>query len=173
MVRTRGGSPTTSFLLCSLFGDALGRRQGAFLDFARPREWRAAAGPYRDIFAADAIRPQDTVLRLPNRRIYILPHAQEFLAGLDSRWKDRLTRWTHGVRNALEEGAALPLFPTATWTLGSQDVFEAGNALPSPMAARVTQKGTDPVLNIDPPAVEVTLPEGAAPASEGDSRVRG
>ena len=71
------------FLLWSLFGDALDLTQGAYLDFPRPREWRAAAGHYRDVFAAYGIRPQVTVLRLPNRRIYILPHVQEFLAGLD------------------------------------------------------------------------------------------
>ena len=139
MVRTHGSSPTSSFLLCSPFGDALGLPQGAYLDFPRPREWRAAASHYREIFAAYGIRPQDTVLRLPNRRIYILPQVQEFLAGLDSTWEDRLTRWTLGVRNALGEGEALPPFPTAAWTLGSQNGFETGNELPpSPTAAGVT-----------------------------------
>ena len=113
MVRTHGSSPTSSFLLCTLSRDALGLPQGAYLDFPRPREWRAAAGHYRAIFAAYGIRPQDTVLRLPNRRIYILPHVQEFSAGLDSTWEDSLTRWTLGVRNALEKGEALPPFPTA------------------------------------------------------------
>ena len=97
MVRTHGSSPTSWFLLCSLFGDALGLPQGAYLDLPRPRECRAAAGHYREIFAAYGIHLQDTVLRLPNRRIYILPHVEEFLAGLDSTWEDRLTRWTLGV----------------------------------------------------------------------------
>ena len=32
MVRTHESSPTSSFLLCSLFGDALGLPQGAYLD---------------------------------------------------------------------------------------------------------------------------------------------
>ena len=82
--RIHESSPTFSFLLCSLFGDDLGLPQGAYPDFPRPREWRAAAGHYCEIFAAYGIRPQDTVLRLPNRRTYILPHVQEFLAGLDS-----------------------------------------------------------------------------------------
>ena len=127
MVRTHGSSPTSSFLLSSLFGDALGLPQGAYLDFPRPRKWRAGAGHYREIFAAYGIRPQDTVLRLPNQRIYILPHVQEFLAGLYSTWEDRLTRWTS---DALEEGEVLPPFPTAAWTLGSQNGFEAGNDLP-------------------------------------------
>ena len=120
MVRTHGNSPTSSFLSCSLFGDALGLPQGAYLDFHQPREWRAEAGHYREIFAAYGVRPQDTVLELPNRSIYILPYVQEFLAGLDSTWEDFLTRWTFRVRNALEEGKALPPFPTAAWTLGSQ-----------------------------------------------------
>ena len=91
-MRTHGSSPTSSFLLCSLFGDALGLSQGAYLDFPRPRKWRAAAGHYREIFAAYGIRPQETIFRLSNRTIYILPHVQEFLAGLDSTWEDRLTR---------------------------------------------------------------------------------
>ena len=92
MVRTHGGSRTYSFLLCALFSDALVLPQGAYLDFPRPREWRAAAGHYREIFAACGIRPQDIVLRLQNRRIYILPHAQESLAGLDFTREERLTR---------------------------------------------------------------------------------
>ena len=115
MVRTRGSSPPSSFLLCSLFADALGLPQGAYLHFPRPREWQAAAGLDRDIFAAYGIRPQDTVFRLPNRRIYILPHVQEFLVGLESTSEDRLARWTLEVGNAQEEGEALPLFPTAAW----------------------------------------------------------
>ena len=116
----------------------------------------------------------DTVLRLPNRRIYILPHVQEFLAGLDSTWEDRLSRWTLGVRNALEEGEALPPFPTAAWTLGSQNGFEAGNELPlSSTAAGVTPERTDPGLESDSLAAGIIQREGAAPASEGDSRVRG
>ena len=48
VMRTHGSSPTFSFLLCSLFGDVLGLPQGAYLDFPRPREWRAAAGHYRE-----------------------------------------------------------------------------------------------------------------------------
>ena len=148
--------------------------QGAYLDFPRPREWRAAAGRYHEIFAAYGICPQYTVPRFPNRRVYILPHVQEFLAGLDSTWEDRLTRWTLGAQNALEEGETLPPFPTAAWTLGSQNGFEAGNELPpSPTAAGVTPEVTDPALESDSLAVGVGQPEGTAPASEGDSRVRG
>ena len=87
-VGTTGSSPTSSFLLCSLFGDALGLPHGVYLEFARPRKWRAAAGNHGEVFAMYAIRPQDIVLRLPNRRLYILPHVQIFLAGFDSAWKD-------------------------------------------------------------------------------------
>jgi len=173
MVRTHGGSPTSSFLLCTLFSDALGLPQGAYLDFPRPREWRAAAGHYREVFAAYGIRPQDIVLRLQNRRIYILPHVQEFLAGLDSTWEDRLTRWTLGVRNALEAGEALPPFPTEAGTLGSINVFEPRNALPpSPTAAGATVEGTDPALESSPLTAGVTLSVGEASVSEGDPRVR-
>ena len=66
------------------------------------------------VFEACAVQPQDIFLRLPNRRIYIAPHVQELLAGLDSEREERLTRWTLGVRNALEAGDALPPFPTET-----------------------------------------------------------
>ena len=128
-------SPASSFLLCSLFGDALGLPKGAYLALRRPREWRAAAGHYHETFAAYGIRPQNAVLRLPNRTIYILPHVQEFLAGLDSTWVDRLTRWTLGVRDALEKGEALPPFLTAAWTLGYQNGLVAGNELPPPPKA--------------------------------------
>ena len=38
MVRAHGRSPTLSYLLCSLFSDALGLPQGAYLDFPRSRE---------------------------------------------------------------------------------------------------------------------------------------
>ena len=57
------------------------------------------------------------MLRLLNRRIYILSHVQDFLAGLDLTWKNRQTRWMIGVPNELEEDEALLLFPTAAWTL--------------------------------------------------------
>ena len=57
---------------------------------------------------------------------------------------------------------------------GPKSVFEAGNEPPpSPTAAGVTPEGTEPALESYSLAAEVTLPEGAAPASEGDSRVRG
>ena len=75
----------------------------AYLDLLRSRELRAVAGHYLKIFATHATCPQDIVLRLPNRRIYTLSHVREFLAGLDSTWEDRLTTWTLGVRNALEQ----------------------------------------------------------------------
>ena len=92
MVRTQGISPTSSFLLCFLFSDALSLPQRAYVDFLRPREWQTSASHYREVFAAYTIRAQDISLRLPNRRIYILPHVQEFLAGFDPTLEDRLTR---------------------------------------------------------------------------------
>ena len=66
MSRAHGGSPTSSFLLCSLFCDLLDLPQGAYLDFPRPREWEMAAGRYRTLVAAYVIQPQDILLRLPN-----------------------------------------------------------------------------------------------------------
>ena len=64
----------------------------AYLDFPRTRESEAAATRDRVVFDAYAIQPKDTFLRLPNQRIYIIPHVQEFLGGLDSEWEERLTR---------------------------------------------------------------------------------
>ena len=88
-MRIHGGDPTSSFLLYSLLGDALGVPQGAYLDSPRPREWPAAAGHHRDIFAAYFICPQEIVLRPPNRRIYILPHmtCPRVLADLEFAWE--------------------------------------------------------------------------------------
>ena len=74
MLHAHGRSSTPSFLLCSLFCDALDLLPGAYLNFARPREWKTAAGRYRTLFAANAIQPQDILLRLQNQRIYIAPH---------------------------------------------------------------------------------------------------
>ena len=131
--------------------DAFSLPQRAYLDFPRPREWQAVASHYRGVFAAYAIRAQDILLRLPNRKIYILPHVQEFLAGLDSTWEDRLTRGTLGVQNALGAGDALPPFQTAEWNLGAQTELEAGGELPPfPTAAGATPEGTDPAVESDP-----------------------
>ena len=108
-VRTHGRSPTSSFLLCSLFNDALDLPSQAYLDW----ELEAAASRYRSLFTAFEIQPQDVLLRLPNRRLYIGPHAQEYLVGLDSEWEEHLTRWVLAVPNALRTDAALPPFPAA------------------------------------------------------------
>ena len=81
--------------------------------FPRTREWEAAAAHYRTLFAAHDIRPRDILLRPPVRKFDIGPHVQEFPAGLHVEWEDRLTRWTLGVRHALEAGDALLPFPTA------------------------------------------------------------
>ena len=75
MVRTHRRSPTSLFLLCSLFIDALGLPHEDQLDFPPTREWDAA---YREGFAAYAIRPRDILLRLLNRCLYVGPHFQEF-----------------------------------------------------------------------------------------------
>ena len=92
MVRSHGRSPTFFFLLCSLPSDALDMPREAYLDYPRTREWEAAAADYREHFAAYAIRRQDILLRLPNRRIYILHHVQEFLAAPRGECEERLTR---------------------------------------------------------------------------------
>ena len=86
--------------------------QEACLDFPRTRAWEEAAAHYRTLFVAYGIRPQDILLRLPNRRLYIGPHVQEYLAGLDAELGERLMRWTRDVQSALEVSDALPPFPT-------------------------------------------------------------
>ena len=42
MARAHGMSLKSSFLLCSLFCDALSLPRGAYLDFPRPREWEGS-----------------------------------------------------------------------------------------------------------------------------------
>ena len=49
-------------------------------------------------------------LRVTNRRLYIGPHVQEYLAVLDAEWEERLTRGTPGVKTTLEEGTVPPPF---------------------------------------------------------------
>ena len=112
MLYAHGRISSSSFLLCSLFCDALDLPQGAYLDFPRPREWETAAGRHCTLFATHAIQPQNILLRFPNQRIHIAPHVQQYLVGLDAESEERLTRWTLGVR-ALEAGDALPPFSTA------------------------------------------------------------
>ena len=99
--------------------------------FPRPREWESAVSRYRTLFTAFEIRPQDVLLRLPNRRLYIGSHVQEHLVGLDSEW-EHLTRWTLGIQNALHSGTALPPFPT----VGAAP--PAGEALASESGPRVS-----------------------------------
>ena len=66
---------------------------------------------YRTLFTTFEIRAQDVLLRLPNRRLHIGRHVQEYLVGLDSKWGEHLTRWV--LQNALRTDAALPPFPSA------------------------------------------------------------
>ena len=84
MARAHGRSPTSPFLLCSLFGDVLRLPQGACLDFPRPRDWETAAGRSRALFVAVGTRPQDILLRLTNRGLYMRLRVQQYLAGLDA-----------------------------------------------------------------------------------------
>ena len=107
-MHTEGAQPHRSCYVCPLFCDALDLPQGTYLDFSRPREWETAAGRYRTLFAAYAIQPQDILLRHQNQRLYIAPHVQQYLVGLDAECEEQLTRWTLGVRSALEAGDALP-----------------------------------------------------------------
>ena len=76
-----------AFLLCSMFCDALDRPRGAYLDFPRPRELEAAAGRYRTVRCI-CLQKQDILLRLPNQRLYIGPHVQEYLVGLDAECEE-------------------------------------------------------------------------------------
>ena len=140
----------------------------------RPRKWQAVASHYHEVFAGYAIRAQDILLRVPNRRIYILPHVQEFLADLDSIGEDPLTRWTLGVRNALEAGDAPPPFSTAEWNLGAQTVLEAGDELPPfPTVARATPEGTDPAVGSGPQTSEQVEHGGAVGSAVGSRHAEG
>ena len=77
-------SPVYSFLLCSLFSDALGVPQAAYFDFPRWREWGWLSVAAVQ-FAAFRIRSQNVPLRLTNRRLYIGLHVQDYLAGARRR----------------------------------------------------------------------------------------
>ena len=122
--------------------------QEACLDFPRTREWEEAAAHYRTLFGAYGIRPH-ILLRLPNRRLYIGPHVQEYLAGLDAEWGERLMRWTRDVQSALEVSDALPPLPTLV---------------------AATPEGTDPALENDRLARELFGQEDAAALGSPESR---
>lgn len=61
------------------------------------------------------IRPLDVLLWLPKHKLYIWPHAQEDLVGLDSEWEEHLTWLVLGVQGALRVGGALPCFRQRRW----------------------------------------------------------
>ena len=143
VARSQGRRATSSFLLCSLSSDALGLPQSVYLDFPRSSEWEVAVGRYRALSAAFGTRSQNVLLRLTNRRLsYMGPHVQEYLAGLDTDWEERLTRWTRAVQNALAEGTALP---------------------PSPREAGPSSRRMEPALDRDPMMREQMKKEGAVP----------
>ena len=52
MVRAQRRSPTSLFLLFSLFSDALVVPRSAYFDFPRLREWEVAVDRYRTLFVA-------------------------------------------------------------------------------------------------------------------------
>ena len=64
MVHAQARSPTSSFLLRSLFNDALGLPQAAYLDFPRSRGREVAVGRYPALFVAFGIRSKDILLQL-------------------------------------------------------------------------------------------------------------
>lgn len=55
MVHAHGRIPTSSFLFCSLFSNALGLPLGSYLDIPRQNEWEAAGGRYRGLFTASGV----------------------------------------------------------------------------------------------------------------------
>ena len=71
-----------------------------------------AVGRYGALFTAFEIQAQNILLWLTNQRLYIGPHVESYLAGLDDEWEKRLTRWTLAAQTVLEEGTELLLFPT-------------------------------------------------------------
>lgn len=97
MVSTFGRNSAPSLVLCSLVSDALDLPQTTRLDFLRTRGWKTAATYSRTLFVAYGVRPQEISLQLPNHRLYIRPPVQEYLAGIDAKWEERLTRWALGV----------------------------------------------------------------------------
>lgn len=79
-----GRSPTSSFLLGSLFSDALDLPQGSYLDLSHPRKWETTVFCYHALFAAYDLRPKAILFRLSNWRFYTGPHVQAYLMGLDA-----------------------------------------------------------------------------------------
>ena len=150
--------------------------------FPRPREWESAVSRYRTLFTAFEIQPHDVFLRLPDRRLYIGPHVQEYLVGLNSEWEEHLNRWVLGVQSALGTGAALPPFPaageapTAGEALASEsDPQATGQMEPGDAAARAAENPQNDGDRDVTPAGRSVVPltqSSAVPATPGATAPR-
>ena len=156
MGTAHGRSPTSSFRLRLLFSDAL-------------REREAAVSRYRTLFTAFETRPQEVLLGLRDCRLYIAPHVQGYLVGLDSDC-EHLTRWALAVQNALRTDAALPRFaaagavpPEGKTPASESDLRVRGQMDPGDTAGRVTEnsqiaRGSD-VMPLERSGIPLTQPQ--------------
>ncbi len=116
MARAHGRSPTSSWLLVSLFCDVFGLDKDIYINFPRDLDedhgWDQIVQRYRAAFYANGIRPHQVLLQLPRARIYIGPHVQEYLAHLDTECEQHLTLYAVAMQRALNQpGNPLPPFP--------------------------------------------------------------
>ena len=116
LVRQQGGCETSSYILCPLFGDVLGLPQNAFAEFPRTSGWNAAVEAYRPLLQVVGATPDKVVVLLSGKRLYILPHVQEYLLDLHGPWSETLGQWTFDARRSLLEHRDPPPFPDGPLT---------------------------------------------------------
>ena len=90
MVHPRRRTPTSSCLLSPLFCSILGLPTGLYLDFSCSKEWEVVIDHYRKPSIALRIRPQNILLWILDRRLYIGRHLQA--TWWASMWRGTSTR---------------------------------------------------------------------------------
>ena len=110
LVWQQGGCETSSYILCPLFGNVLGLPQNAFAAFPRKSGWNAAVKAYRPPFQVVGATPDKVVVLLSGKRLYILPHVQDYLLDLHGPWNETLSQWTFDARRSLLEHRDSPPF---------------------------------------------------------------
>ena len=90
MVHPRRRTPTSSCFLSPLFCSILGLPTGLYLDFSCSKEWEVVIDHYRKPSIALRIRPQNILLWILDRRLYIGRHLQA--TWWASMWRGTSTR---------------------------------------------------------------------------------
>lgn len=146
-------SPTSSYLLVTLFCDVFGMDAGDYSYFPRNRSdddgWNQMVQRYRLSFYANGIKPHMVLLQLPGG--ISAPHVQEYLAHLDPECESHLTFYTVGVHAGLvQHGAPKPPFPRVGRVAQRSNDWDLYHVEPArPIPTRVSGVGINPLYDVD------------------------